>query len=138
MQYIVALFLIIINIIISSKILMILHWNVQQCSDAVNTATSTVQKKHMRQHTGELDLKECFGERLTVLRRGALFKGGVLRNDSMRGVGPAISPDTAGSTATAPGRALANFFLLEGGMREAGMVVGTGSFSMARYTRCMA
>lgn len=94
----------------------------------------------MRQHTGELDLKECFGERLTalVLRRVALPRGGVLRRDSLRGAGPAISPDRAGSTATAPGSAPANFFLLEGGMRDVGKVVGTGSFSMVRYTRCMA
>lgn len=73
-----------------------------------------------------------------VLRRGVLFSGGVLRSDSLRGAGPAISPDIAGSTATAPGRAPANFFLLEGGMREVGKEAGTGSFSMARYTRCMA
>lgn len=73
-----------------------------------------------------------------ALRWEAVFKGGVLRNESMRGAGPAINPDTAGSTATAPGRAPANFFLLEGGMREVGKVGGTGSFSMARYTRCMA
>lgn len=100
----------------------------------------TSRGTHVRQHTGELDLKECFGERLTVLvlRRGALFRGGVLRNDSLRGAGPAISPDTAGNTATAPGRAPANFFLLEGGMREVGKEAGTGSFSMVRYTRCMA
>lgn len=93
----------------------------------------------MKQHTDEVDLKECFGERLTVLvlRRGALFRGGVLRNDSLREAGLAISSETAGSTATAPGRPPAIFFLLEGGMREAGKVVGTGSFSMARYTRCM-
>lgn len=94
----------------------------------------------MRQHTGELDLNECFGERLTVLelRRLALARGGVLRRDSLRGAGLAVSPDRAGSTATAPGRAPANFFLLEGGMREVGKVAGIGSFSMVRYTRCMA
>lgn len=94
----------------------------------------------MRKPTGELDLKECFGERLTVLllRRPAVPRGGVLRRDSLSGAGPPISPGIAGSTATAPGRPLANFFLLEGGMREVGKVAGTGSFSMARYTRCMA
>ncbi len=95
----------------------------------------------MRQHTGELDLKECFGERLTfvVLRRFVLPEGGgVLRRDSLRGAEPDISPDRAGSTATAPGKAPATFFLLEGGMREVGKAAGTGSLSMARYTRCMA
>lgn len=75
---------------------------------------------------------------MLVLRREAAFKGGVLRNESMRGAGPDVNPDTAGSTATAPGRAPANFFLFEEGMREVGKAVGTGSFSMARYTRCMA
>lgn len=88
----------------------------------------------MQQHTSELDLKECFGEMLTVLvlRRGALYSGGVLRSDSLRDPGPAINPGTEGSTATAPGRAPAVFFLLDGGMREFGNEVGTGSFSIAR------
>lgn len=72
-----------------------------------------------------------------VLRGVALPRGGVLRRVSLGGAGPAISPDRAGRTATAPGKATADFFLLEGGMREAGKVVGIGSFSMARYTRCM-
>lgn len=94
----------------------------------------------MKRRTGELDLKECFGERLTalVLRRVALPRGGVLRRESLRGAGPAMNPDRAGSTATAPGSPLANFFLFEGGMREVGKVAGIGSFSMVRYTRCMA
>lgn len=73
-----------------------------------------------------------------VLKGVALARGGVLRRDSFRGAGPAISPDRVGSTATAPGRVPADFFLLDGGMREVGKVVGTGSFSMARYTRCKA
>lgn len=87
-----------------------------------------------------LDLKECLGERFTVLvlRRGALFRGGVLLNESLRGAEPAINPDTAGNTATAPGKAPGIFFLFEGGMREVGREVGRGSFSIVRYTRCMA
>lgn len=72
------------------------------------------------------------------LKGAALARGGVLRRDSLRAAGLAISPERAGSTATAPGSAPAAFFLLEGGMREVGKVVGTGSFSMARYTRCKA
>lgn len=80
-----------------------------------------------------MDLKECFGDMLTVLvlRRGALFRG-VLRSGSLREPWPAISPGTEGSTATAPGRAPAVFFLLDGGMREFAKEVGTGSFSIAR------
>lgn len=69
-----------------------------------------------------------------VLRSGEL-RGVVLRSDSLREPEPTMSP---GSTATAPGRAPAVFFLLDGGMRESGNDVGTGSFSIARYTRCMA
>lgn len=66
------------------------------------------------------------------LRRGALISGEVLRSDSLRDPGPAINPGTEGSTATAPGSAPAVFFLLDGGMREFGNVVGTGSFSIER------
>ncbi len=62
----------------------------------------------------------------------------MLRRESLRGAGPDINPEKAGSTATAPGKAPATFFLLEGGMREVGKEVGMGSLSMARYTRCMA
>lgn len=46
--------------------------------------------------------------------------------------------DKGGRTETAPGRAPADFFLLDGGMREEGRTEGTGSFSIALYTRCMA
>lgn len=73
-----------------------------------------------------------------LLRRAALLRGGVLLRDSLRGAGPAINPDKAGSTGTAPASAPADFFLLERGMREVGKLVGIGSFSMVRYTRCMA
>lgn len=69
---------------------------------------------------------------MLVLKRGALFSGGVLRGDSLKDPEPAINPGTEGSTATAPGRAPAVFFLLDGGMRELGNIAGTGSFSIAR------
>lgn len=70
--------------------------------------------------------------------RGLLVRGGVLLRGSKTGGAPAVNPERAGSTATAPGREVGNFFLFEGGMREVGRVVGTGSLSMARYTRCIA
>lgn len=90
----------------------------------------------VRRPTCELDLKECFGERLPV--EGVMPpRGWVGLRVSLRGTESAVSPNRAGRTATAPGKETAVFFLLEGGMREAGNVVGTGSFSMARYTRCM-
>ena len=73
-----------------------------------------------------------------MVRGVVLRRGGVLRKVSLRGAGPPVSPDRAGSTATAPASAPADFFLLEGGIREAGKVAGIGSFSIARYTRCMA
>lgn len=75
---------------------------------------------------------------MLVLVRGALVGEGVLLNESLSGTGPPMSPETAGSTATAPGKAPGIFFLFEGGMRDEGKEVGMGSFSMARYTRCMA
>lgn len=70
--------------------------------------------------------------------RGAVVGGGVLLNESFSGTEPPMNPGTVGSTATAPGKAPGIFFLFEGGMRDEGKEVGTGSFSMARYTRCMA
>lgn len=42
----------------------------------------------------------------------------------------------AGKTGTAPANTV--FFLLEGGMRGGGRTEGTGSFSRARYTKCIA
>lgn len=42
----------------------------------------------------------------------------------------------AGRTGTAPAKTV--FFLLEGGMRDGGRTEGTGSFSRARYTKCIA
>lgn len=94
---------------------------------------------------GELDLKECFGDKVTALGlRGetredaalptggvALLREGELRRASFR-ADPDPKPDMAGKTATAPGRAGADFFLLEGGIREGGRLLGTGSFSMVR------
>lgn len=75
---------------------------------------------------------------MLVLMRGALVGGGVLLNDSLRGTAPPMRPETAGSTAMAPGNAPGIFFLFEGGMRDEGKEDGVGSFSMARYTRCIA
>lgn len=42
----------------------------------------------------------------------------------------------AGRTGTAPANTV--FFLLDGGMRGGGRTEGTGSFSRARYTKCIA
>lgn len=67
-----------------------------------------------------------------------LLRPAVGRKASWRGAGLPESPERKGSTATAPGSATADFFLLDGGIREGGKVTGTGSFSMARYTRCIA
>lgn len=73
------------------------------------------------------------GERLpTLLSEFMLPWEGVERRLSLGGGG------LAGSPGTVPGRELTDFFLLEGGMREDGRTEGTGSFSRARYTRCMA
>lgn len=79
------------------------------------------------------DLSVCFGERLPALLREFMLPcDGVERRLSLGGGG------LAGSTGTEPGSPTAGFFLLEGGMREEGSTGGTGSFSRARYTRCMA
>ena len=79
------------------------------------------------------DLSVCFGDRLPALLREFMLPwDGVERRLSLGGGG------LAGSTGTAPGRTPTDFFLLEGGMREEGRTEGTGSFSKARYTRCMA
>lgn len=79
-------------------------------------------------------MKEGFGDKLTA-PAGA---GEELCSVSFRVTGLDNRPEREGSTATAPGSAMADFFRLEGGMRLAGKLLGTGSFSMARYTRCMA
>lgn len=84
-------------------------------------------------------MKECLGERLPVLLMEAtLPKEGVERRVSLRGAELNMRPDKPGNTDTAPGSVPADFFLLDAGMREAGRAVGMCSFSMARYTRCMA
>lgn len=113
------------------------------CASSTNNIVHT---NNVRQHTGELDLKDCFGERLAapepkraaVPRGVVLIRGEVLRKVSLRRAGPVPRPDRAGSTGTAPGSPTPVFFLLEGGIREAGKLVGSGSFSMVRYTRCIA
>lgn len=112
----------------------------------VHQTNNTFKIGTVRKHTGELALKECCGERLTVLdpkrvellRGVVLTRGDVLRKVSLRGSGLDPRPDRVGSTGTAPGSPIPDFFLLEGGISEAGKLVGIGSFSMARYTRCMA
>lgn len=72
----------------------------------------------------------CLGDRLPVLfRLLTLPWEGVERRLSLGG-------GLAGRTGTAPGNTV--FFLLEGGMRDGGKTEGTGSFSRARYTKCMA
>lgn len=78
-------------------------------------------------------LSECLGDRLpALLREFTLPWEGVERRESLGGGGLAGSP---GSAVTTEPRL---FFLLEGGTSEAGRSAGTGSFSKARYTRCMA
>jgi hypothetical protein len=72
----------------------------------------------------------CLGDRLpALLRLLTLPWDGVERRLSLGG-------GLAGRTGTAPGNTV--FFLLEGGMRDGGRTEGTGSFSRARYTKCMA
>ena len=72
----------------------------------------------------------CLGDKLPVLfRLLTLPWEGVERRLSLGG-------GLAGRTGTAPGNTV--FFLLEGGMRDGGRTEGTGSFSRARYTKCMA
>lgn len=70
------------------------------------------------------------GDTILGLRGETLLRGGVLLKVSFIGAGTALSPGRTGSTATAPGIAPADFFLLDGGMREAGKLDGRGSFSM--------
>lgn len=57
---------------------------------------------------------------------------GVERRESLGGGG------LAGSPGSVPVTKQRLFFLLDGGMRAEGRRAGTGSFSRARYTRCMA
>lgn len=75
---------------------------------------------------------------MTVGGGVVLVRGGVDRRASLRRTEPGENPDKPGKTATAPGKAPGVFFFFEGGIREAGNTDGTGSISMARYTRCIA
>lgn len=79
------------------------------------------------------DFRVCLGERLPVLFSEFMLPWeGVERSESLGGGGlagsPGMEPDTEPRL----------FFLLDGGMRAEGRSAGTGSFSRARYTRCMA
>lgn len=79
------------------------------------------------------DLSVCLGDRLPVLLSEFMLPWeGVERSESFGGGGlvgsPGREPDTEPRL----------FFLLDGGTRADGSSAGTGSFSRARYTRCMA
>lgn len=79
------------------------------------------------------DFSVCLGDRLPVLLSEFMLPWeGVERSESFGGGGLAGSPGT--EPATEPRL----FFLLDGGTRTEGRSAGTGSFSSARYTRCMA
>ena len=78
------------------------------------------------------DLSECLGDRLPALFREFMLPcEGVERRESLGGGGLA---GRLGAADTEPRLR----FLLDGGMSEEGSSAGTGSFSRARYTRCMA
>lgn len=70
-------------------------------------------------------MNELDGDRFVLLPKELLESAGVGRRFSFRRNG------LEGRTGTDPGRAPAIFFLLCGGMRVAGRVDGTGSFSLA-------
>lgn len=79
------------------------------------------------------DLSVCLGDRLPVLLSEFMLPwDGVERSESFGGGGLEGSPGTA--LVTEPRL----FFLLDGGMRAEGRSAGTGSFSRALYTKCMA
>ena len=79
------------------------------------------------------DLSVCLGDRLPVLLSEVMLPwDGVERSESFGGGG------LAGRVGTGPVTEQRLFFLLEGGMRAEGRRAGTGSFSKARYTKCMA
>lgn len=77
-------------------------------------------------------LKEFEGERLEAMVRGLLERGAVGRRFSFRRKG------LEGRTGTEPAKATALFFRLDGGIMDMGSMEGMGSFSLARYTKCMA
>ncbi len=75
----------------------------------------------------------CFGDKLPALFREFMLPWeGVERRLSLGGGG------LPGNTGTMLDKDPDDFFLLDGGMREEGRTEGTGSFSRARYTRCIA
>ena len=75
----------------------------------------------------------CLGDRLPALLREFMLPcEGVERRESLGGGG--LAGRLGGPAVTEPKL----LFLLEGGMSEEGSSAGTGSFSSARYTRCMA
>lgn len=100
---------------------------------ALYTAVQTTARRRghaCRGHRTCVCLILCLGDRLPVLfRLLTLPWEGVERRLSFGG-------GLAGRTGTAPGNTV--FFLLDGGMRDGGRAEGTGSFSRARYTKCMA
>lgn len=71
-------------------------------------------------------LKEFEGERLDPMVRGLLERGAVGRRLSFMRKG------LEGRTGTEPGRPIALFFRLDGGIMDIGRMEGTGSFSRAR------
>lgn len=73
------------------------------------------------------------GDRLPVLFREVMLPWeGVEWSESFKGGG------LAGIPGTGPVIELRLLFLFDGGMRAEGRRAGMGSFSRARYTRCMA
>lgn len=79
------------------------------------------------------DLSVCLGDRLPVLFSEFMLPWeGVERSESFGGGG------LVGSPGNEPDTEPRLFFLLDGGTSAEGRSGGTGSFSKARYTRCMA
>lgn len=79
------------------------------------------------------DLRVCLGDRLPVLLSEFMLPWeGVERSESLGGGGLAGSPGAELATETRL------FFLFDRGTRDEGRSAGTGSFSKARYTRCIA
>lgn len=75
----------------------------------------------------------CLGDRLPALFSEFMLPcDGVDRRLSLGGGG------LPGITGAMLDKEPTDFLRLDGGMREEGRTEGTGSFSRARYTRCMA
>lgn len=80
-----------------------------------------------------VDLSVCLGDRLPALFSEFMLPcDGVDRRLSLGGGG------LPGNTGAMLDKEPTDFLRLDGGMREEGRMEGTGSFSRARYTRCMA